>query len=318
MALFGKQKAAASSHPVGPPAPFVVGAARSGTTMLRLMLDSHAELAIPPETQVVPELISASKQPGAGAGEIAELLVAHRRFPDFGIQADDVRARFAAIQPWDVSEALREFFRLYAEKEGKPRWGDKTPGYSRYIKKIHRHLPEARFIHLIRDGRDVRLSQLGRGSDHPSPDRHGRRWRKRVLAAREQGAEVPHYTEVRYEDLVLDTEAQLRRLCEFLELEWDPAMLTFHERAQDRLSEIARDLPEGEELAEGRHRAHRTAEDRLQLHRLTAEPPRKDRVGRWRSQMSAEDRAAFESEAGGLLSELGYEIGNTEIAGREV
>ena len=285
--------------------------------MLRLMLDSHSKLAIPPETQLVPELISASKEDGAGATEIAELLVTHRRFPDFDISAEDVRTRFAAIEPFDISEAIREFFRLYAEKEGKPRWGDKTPGYSRYIKKIHRHRPEARYNHLIRDGRDVRLSPLGRGSDHPAPDRHGRRWSKRVLAAREQGLNVPHYIEVRYEDLVLDTEPSLKRLCDFLELDWDPAMLTFHERARDRLSEIARDLPEGEELAEGRHRAHRTAEDRLHLHRLTAEPPRKDRVGRWRSQMSVEDRAAFESEAGDLLTELGYEVGNTEVVAQE-
>ena len=295
----------------------MVGAARSGTTMLRLMLDAHSELAIPPETQLVPELIEASKEDGADAEGIAELLITHRRFPDFDIQADDVRARFAAIEPFNISDAIREFFRLYAEKEGKPRWGDKTPGYSRYIKKIHRHLPEARFIHLIRDGRDVRLSQLGRGSDHPTPDRHGRRWRKRVLAAREQGSRVPHYIEVRYEDLVLDTEPALKRLCEFLELDWDPAMLSFHERAHERLSEIARDLPEGEELAEGRHRKHRTAEDRLHLHRLTAEPPRKDRVGRWRTQMSVEDRVAFESEAGELLVELGYEVGNTEVVARE-
>ena len=317
MRLPGQKRPKKPSHPPGPPAPFVVGAARSGTTMLRLMLDAHAELAIPPETQVVPEMISVSKEDGAGATEVAELLTTHRRFPDFDISADDVRSRFAAIEPWDVGEAIREFFRLYAEKEGKPRWGDKTPGYSRYIKKIQRHVPEARFIHLIRDGRDVRLSQLGRGSDHPTPERHGRRWRKRVLAAREQGESVPHYIEVRYEDLVLDTEPALRRLCAFLELEWDPGMLSFHERAQDRLSEIARDLPEGEELAEGRNRKHRTAEDRLHLHRLTSEPPRRDRVGRWRSQMSVEDRAGFETEAGDLLTELGYEVGNTEVVAQE-
>jgi Sulfotransferase family len=317
MDLLGRKRSAKASHAPGPPAPFVVGAARSGTTMLRLMLDAHRELAIPPETQVVPEMISVSKEEGAGASEVAELLVTHRRFPDFDISAEDVRDRFSAIQPWDVGEAIREFFRLYAEKEGKPRWGDKTPGYSRYIKRIHKHLPEARFIHLIRDGRDVRLSQLGRGSDHPTPERHGRRWCKRVLAAREQGSEVPHYIEVRYEDLVLDTEPALKCLCGFLELDWDPGMLRFHERAHDRLSEIARDLPEGEELAEGRHRSHRTAEDRLHLHRLTSEPPRKDRVARWRSEMTVEDRAGFESEAGELLAELGYEVGNTEVVAQE-
>ncbi len=54
---------------------------------------------------------------------------------------------------------VRAFFELYAEKQGKPRWGDKTPGYTQHIRKISKVLPEARFIHLIRDGRDVTLSR---------------------------------------------------------------------------------------------------------------------------------------------------------------
>jgi hypothetical protein len=113
---------------------------------------------------------------------------------------------------------------------------------------------------------------------------------------------------VRYEDLVSDPEAQLRRLCEFCGLEWDAEMLHFHERAASRLEEIARPLPEDEKRANSQ-RAAWSAEERLDHHRLTSEPPRKDRIAQWRTKMSVSDQASFEEEAGELLAELGYEVG---------
>ena len=70
------------------------------------------------------------------------------------------------------------------------------------------------------------------------------RWQGRILRAREQAPRLEHYLELRYEDLVLDTEMTLRKLCDFIELPFDDAMLTYHERAEARLSEMARDLPE--------------------------------------------------------------------------
>jgi hypothetical protein len=306
MPLLRRQRAASRSHP---PAPFVVGAARSGTTMLRLMLDAHSELAIPPETQFVPELIDAAKEPGTGPIQLAEMLVTHPRFEDFGIDADEIRRAFARIEPFEVGESIRAFFRLYAAKEGKPRWGDKTPAYALCMRKIYRNIPEARFIHLIRDGRDVRLSQLGRGSNHPTPEQHAQRWRRRVKKAREQGEDLPHYIEVRYEDLVADPEPQLRRLCEFCGLDWDPDMLRFHERAATRLEEIARPLVGGEKQRAKDRGGDRSAEERLHHHRLTSDPPRKDRIAQWRTKMSASDQTNFEAAAGDLLAELGYEVG---------
>lgn len=275
--------------------------------MLRLMLDAHSELAIPPETHFVPELIDAAEDADAGPIQLAEMLATHPRFGDFGIDDDEIKRAFTQIEPFEVGESIRAFFRLYAAKQGKPRWGDKTPAYALCMKKIHRKIPEARFIHLIRDGRDVRLSQLGRGSDHPTPEQHARRWRRRVQDARDQSTELSHYIEVRYEDLVADPEGQLRRLCEFCGLDWDPGMLRFHERAAPRLEEIARPLAGGE-----RHQAKggtRSAEERLHHHRLTSEPPRTDRIGKWRTKMSASDQADFEAGAGDLLAELGYEVG---------
>ena len=181
---------------------------------------------------------------------------------------------------------------------------------------IAAEIEEAHFVHLIRDGRDVRLSQLRRGSDHPKAAKHARRWKRRVKTARRQGGKVPNYMEVRYESLIADPEPELRRICEFVRLDFDPAMLSYHERAGERLGEIDRDLEAGTENAEDRERPLFKAADRLDFHKLTKEPPRPDRVAKWRAEMPPEDLAEFERVAGDLLSELGYELGSGSAAAR--
>jgi hypothetical protein len=147
-------------------------------------------------------------------------------------------------------------------------------------------------------------------------ERHAKRWKRRIEIGRTQGGEVEHYMEVRYEDLVTEPEPELRRVCEFSELEFDPATLNYHESAGERLSEIDRDLAEGRELAGARERPLFKAEDRLDVHKLTREPPRADRVAGWKRDMLAADVVEFERVAGDLLSELGYEVG-TAATGSE-
>ena len=291
------------------PAPFVVGHGRSGTTLLRLMLDAHPQLVIPPETQFLPQLIEVAKEPGATSDTVCDVLVGHRRWLDFGIDAGEIRARWAALSPFDLAAAVRIFYRTYAERHGKPRWGDKSPGYGWNMRPIDRLLPEARFIHLIRDGRDVTLSLLARAEDPPPPRKQARHWTKRVAQTRRHGAQVRHYMEVRYEDLLRDSETELRRICEFIELDFDPAMLRYHEQAEERIAEIKRDMEPGQELTQDRSRGSVSAERRVAIHRLTSEPPRTDRIGVWRKEMAAEDLAEFESVAGALLADLGYELG---------
>ena len=125
-----------------PPAPFIVGATRSGTTLLRLMLDAHPELATPSETHFIPELIAAREKHGASPERMLELLTSHRRWGDFQIGADELAARWATIDPLTGPEAVRSFFHLYGEKRGKPdRWGDKTPGYVKSMREIQTYLP---------------------------------------------------------------------------------------------------------------------------------------------------------------------------------
>jgi hypothetical protein len=258
------------------PVPFIVGVGRSGTTMLRLMLDSHPELAIPPETHFVPELID-EIDAGASPAAAVAVMTAVRQWGDLQIDEADVLAAFEALDDFSPGAALRAFYALYLERQGKPRWGEKTPAYVRNMRKIEAALPEARFIHVIRDGR--------------------------IRRAQKQGRRLDHYIEVRYEDLVTDTEAELRRIAEFIRLDWDPVMLRYYERAADRMAEMARDLPS----ADGK--PVRPGEERMQAHAMTQRPPDPSAMYRWKERMSAEDVAAFEAAAGGLLAELGYEVG---------
>jgi hypothetical protein len=282
----------------GAPAPFVVGVGRSGTTLLRLMLDAHPQLAIPPETHFVPALIEQGRVQDP-AGEI----LAARGWDDFGLDPGLLRNRVAGLERPDPAAALRAFYGLYAESRGKPRWGDKTPIYVKHMRAIAGTLEEARFVHLIRDGRDVALSRRARGmgAGKPMADT-AERWKRRIEDARRQARRLRgRYLELRYEDLVAEPEPALRRICELVELEFDPAMLSHHSEAGERLAELG-------DLSSAGGRRARDADERQAAHALASQPPTSARTGAWRERMPEADRLEFERVAGGLLAELGYDV----------
>ena len=301
-----RTRRAARRDPKRLPAPFVVGVNRSGTTLLRMMLDAHPELTMPPETHFVPELIEVAEAGDPAPEALLATITRQREWGDFGLTEEELLARFRALDPLTAGDALRAFFTAYAERAGKPRWGDKTPIYVKSMRKIERALPEARFVHVIRDGRDVALSIHDRAvKEHPL-DRIAERWVRRIAGAREQARHLSHYKEVRYEALILDTEPTLREICDFLALPWDDAVLDYHQRSADRLAEMKRELPE-----DGR-RTTLSVERRMQTHARTTEKPDPRRVSRWRESMDRRDREIFESIAGPLLRELGYAVGDGE------
>ncbi len=285
------------------PFPFVVGMNRSGTTLLRMMLDAHSELTIPPETHFVPDAIKAAKAGGATPESVLQAMKKHREWGDFEISDSEMLARLEALPKLRPGPAVRAFYEIYAERQGKPRYGEKTPTYVQKMRLIQRALPEARFCHVVRDGRDVALSVLDRTVRDLTAGDVAARWLKKVTKARADSPQIKHYTEIRYEDLILDTEPVLRKVCEFFELDWQDAVLNYHERSADRLKEMARTLPGGGKSKE------LTVERRLATHEMTTKPPSADRVQRWRKQMTEEQRLEFEGVAGELLAELGYPVG---------
>jgi hypothetical protein len=271
--------------------PVIVGVPRSGTTLLRLMLDAHSELAIPPETGFV---LNACGLTGEGDELRERLLETITGFHTWGVMRvseAELRDRLRHIEPFDLAEGVRAFYRLYAERFGKRRFGDKTPMYRFHLRKLEGLLPEARFIHIIRDGRDVALSVRGfwfaPGEDMATIATD---WHTGIAATREQGSRVRGYAEVRFEDLIMSPERELRRLCEFLELEFEPRMLHYPDTARDRLKEIGLG-----------------PDPRSPVPELAAEAPNPLRVARWKRDMTRRERRQFKRVAGDMLRELGYE-----------
>jgi hypothetical protein len=283
------------------PVPFIIGSGRSGTTLLRMMLDRHPDIAVPPETQFIPEVVAACRAAAQPDETFVERLTGNHRWPDFKVDDDALRRRIATLVPFDVSTALRTFYRLYAERFDKPRWGDQTPVYCEHVELLRDLFPEAHFIHIVRDGRDVALSYRTVWFGHKDVENGARHWMGRVQAARVAGR-FDHYLELRYEHLILEPERTLRRVCQFLDLPWDPVMLDYQEWAKQRLAEMYREVrdPDARLLA--------TAEERVASQKMVARAPDPSRIARWRREMSAIEVRRFEAVAGGLLRQLGYEV----------
>ncbi|HKS96146.1 MAG TPA: sulfotransferase, partial [Terriglobia bacterium] len=176
--------------------------------------------------------------------------------------------------------------------------GDKTPAYVFLMAVIAELLPQAHFIHLIRDPGDTALS-LRKAWFAPSQDLRvlGEGWRKHVEAGRRASAVVPRYIEIRFEDLVLQPERELRRLCDFLALPWDPAMLDYRARGAARVARLQ------ERFAWDRMISR---EERQGIHANLMREPDIDRLGVWRREMSAAERRELEAAAGPMVRELGY------------
>jgi hypothetical protein len=261
---------------------FVVGCERSGTTLLRAMLDSHPRLAVPPESHFLIPLLAVPFD----RESFLETLAEHRRFARWSLPIEDVAAALDAAEVDTMRDAVRALYRTYASRHGKDRWGDKTPGYVRHLTGLAALLPESRFVHIIRDGRDVALSWMDTDFGPSTVTEAAQRWRKDVRAGRQAGRELPdRYLEVRYEDLVDHPEAVLTTICEFTDLAFDPAMLDYPERA-DAVIEAT--------LAPRHHG------------RLRQRPTAGLR--KWREEMPPDAVRAFEQTAGGLLARLGYPL----------
>jgi hypothetical protein len=268
-----------------------------------MMLDAHPDLAIPPETGFV--LSAIGLPPNTNPGEFHRVIThypkAYPAWCDVGIPAEAFREQLDLLGQFSVANGLRCFYRTYSQRFEKTRGGDKTPAYGPYLRAIEQLLPEAHFIHIIRDGRDVALSLRDLWF---SPSRQipqlAKMWCHHVSATRSQGRGSKQYMEVRYEQLVQEPQVVLRAVCSFIGLTYDPAMHDYHRRAAARLEEHrGRNAADGSVLL--------THGQRLHQQRLVMEPPQLSRRYGWKTAMSENERAQFDKVAHSLLLDLGYE-----------
>ena len=278
---------ATSERPV-----LVGGCARSGTTLLRSMLNSHPDLAVPHETKFVVTAwrnrdrfgdLTRVENRRAVARWILEL--PNTRFTRLGIEPDELTEAFAAAPP-TLGSLMAACFSRYAEHHGKPRWGDKRPSYSRNLDALFRLFPQFQFVHVVRDPRACAAS-MRRAWDGwgrvASAAEVWERTDKAVRAAR-RGLPAGQFLEIYYEHLVAEPEQTLEQICGFLGLDPTgvPKMLDYHRNGVD--------LP------------------RDKLYGNAAKPVSTTAVQRWMSDLSEPEIAFLEHVLGDRIRAHGYDL----------
>jgi hypothetical protein len=275
---------------------FIVGCPRSGTTLLKRVVDAHSQIAVMGETDWIAkyfETRTGLTPDGLVTPELIPRLFEHTRFYTFKIGPEELEELLSSGEPISYRQLVSGFFDAYGEETRKVLVGDKTPDYILKMHTLHTLWPAAKFVHLIRDGRDVCLSLIDwkrkaaklakrypTWVDQPVATA-AKFWERHVRFGRETGRELGPglYHEVRYEALVAKPEQECASLCTFLGVPYEPAMLRFYE---------------------GRTRAEPGLDAKDAWRPIT--PGLRD----WRTQMTALDVERFEAAGGHLLEELGY------------
>lgn len=253
---------------------FIGGAGRSGTTLLRVILDSHPAISCGPELKVIPLVADLWAR---FQGELFPTLAAHHL----------TQPRIAEIFATMVRSLLAEGRRV----SGKPRIAEKSPDNVFYFRHLACLFPESPLVHVVRDGRDVVSSLLRQEWVDPATRKRDPRttdariaaqyWVTAIQTGRLAAEASRHYVEVRYEDLVTDPEPTLRQLLFAIGEPFDPSVLE-HDRQSHDL-------------------AHESSSEQVRA------PIHSRPIGAWRERLTPEQQIVVLDVAGPTLEALGYD-----------
>ncbi len=275
---------------------FIVGVPRSGTTLLRVILDSHSRIACGPEA---PWLARSDHSIKNLYQFMAQDPLGYVR--SYGLSGGALKRQ--------VADWVDGLFMEYALSKGKVRWAEKTPDHSLEIPFLSELFPEACFLHLVRDGRDVACSTAILSDERKAiSEWHSQnlllddtqivpntvqnaalRW-KLWTGRVEKALEGKRYLCLRYEDLVLSPEREVRRMMDVLGEKFEPAMLDYHR--------FEHDCPDWEWGTRDVKRA-RSLTDRS--------------VGRWKEQLSPEVVLEMEETIGEALQRYQYSLSTAAV-----
>lgn len=285
---------------------FIVGAPRSGTTMLRLMLCAHPRIAIPHEANFVIELYPRFRNADFRNADVRnnfyEALCKVTHFTDsWSSVKERLRDDLDRAAPASYADAVDAVYCSFADnlKNAECRWGDKNIASITHVRELAELFPKAQFIHIVRDGRDAAASQRklwayfalgGRYYSINNPAAAAKLWvaQNRAAIAAGERLNAARYLRIRYEDLVVDPEPWCKRICEFLGEEYDEMMLNF-----------SRYNVENKLISTTRLNAY---------HQNTTKPVLKNRVEVWKKDLPEWYAAIFTSYARKLLDYFGYDL----------
>ncbi|HUP02328.1 MAG TPA: sulfotransferase [Gemmatimonadota bacterium] len=265
---------------------FVGGCERSGTTFLGSLLGAHSHCIATPEShfKIEPLLSEIEKRGGRPDADILRAVKEDVQLRLWNLAEPEIRGLDEAVS---ADEAMYAIVRAYGRKVRRTDvsvWIDHTPSNVKYITRLGRHFPGARFIHVIRDGRAVAASlmrvKFGPNTIKACADH----WMGRIAAGLAAEATLPAgvMMRVHYEDLVHETELTVRKICGFVGLEFEESMLS----------------------ASG----FRPEAFGGKVNRLVGGPPVPDRAAAWESALDRRQIEIFEAWTGDLLPCLGYEL----------
>lgn len=283
---------------------FIVGASRSGTTMLRLMLNAHPNIAVPNElgyfTSVPENWLQSWRQIPVSAHSYRQYIEAHlpsnRLLSEGSIDTVVLREKLLeSAETRNLYVPYRLMLETYATAEGKERWGEKTPTNLFYCDVLLDMFPQGRFIHLVRDPRAV-VRSANRFPRLPDDTViNAENWRHFIEKGYRRFADrVPQSQRctIRYEDLTSEPKSIARHICGFIGEPFTERMLSFHEEA--------------------RHYTPSTI-GQLGGDRKVTRPVYRDKQTKWQTDLSRNDIGVIERICGDLMHEFGYEVTDATV-----
>lgn len=277
---------------------FVVGAPRSGTTLVYSLLLASGEFAMYEEGETRLLQCRGRYGPlwfGPSYRRFMEDWIASDQFLRAGLPAEPFR-REAERHRSSYVDFLRFFMSEMCRTQGRSRWAEKTPANVHHMERLARAFPTALFVHVVRDARDVALSRRKLGWHVVRSDDRDRQllgavkhWELLVRKGRRSGRRLGgRYLELRFEDLVEEPEPEISRLARFTD-----AAIPVRFDAGPKVGALKKGFSAFEDPIGG----------------ISSRP-----VGRWRKHLSDREREIVVAAGGSALEDLGYPTGEARPA----